>query len=125
MAKSAFRFYVSQQERKITLHLPEGEQTQFLLRNTNELLGTSAIDGVKTGTTRRAGECLILSAARAPESRKEGETHVITPRRVNVVLLGASDRFTVGAQLMQRGWQLHEEWAAQGRPPREIRKGRR
>jgi D-alanyl-D-alanine carboxypeptidase (penicillin-binding protein 5/6) len=119
MANSAFRFYVSQTERRITLQTGAGEETQYLLRNTNELIGRNAIDGVKTGTTRKAGQCLILSAARPPESRQEGERHIITPRRLNVIILGASgDRFALGAQLMSRGWQLHEEWAAQGRPSR-------
>jgi D-alanyl-D-alanine carboxypeptidase len=121
MANSAFRFYVSQTERRITIQTALGEETQYLLRNTNELIGRNAIDGVKTGTTRKAGQCLILSAARAPESRQEGERHIITPRRLNVVILGAAgDRFATGAQLMSRGWQLYDEWAAQGRPARNT-----
>ena len=116
MGNSAFRFYVSQKERKITIQLPTGEQTQYLLRNTNELLGVNDIDGVKTGTTRKAGQCVIISAARPPESRQQGDQHIITPRRVHVVVLGAADRFAVAKGLLERGWQLHEAWAAQGRP---------
>jgi D-alanyl-D-alanine carboxypeptidase (penicillin-binding protein 5/6) len=123
MANSAFRFYVSQTERRITIQVSTGGETQYLLRNTNELIGRNAIDGVKTGTTRKAGQCLILSAARTPESRQEGERHIITPRRLNVIILGApGDRFATGTQLMSRGWQLHEEWAAQGRPALNTKK---
>ncbi len=115
MANSAFRFYVSQHERKITIFTASG-QNAYLLRNTNDLLGINSIDGVKTGTTARAGQCLIISAAKAPESRQEGETHVITPRRLNVVVLGATNRFPYAQSLLARGWQLYDSWAAAGRP---------
>ncbi len=116
MSTSAFRFYVSQKERKITLQTAAGEQTQYQLRNTNELVGNHSIDGVKTGTTRKAGPCLILSAARPPDSKQEGDAHIITPRRLNVVMLGAPDRFGLGAQLLDKGWQLYDSWSAAGRP---------
>ena len=116
MDSSAFRFYVSQKERKITIETPLGEQTAYLLRNTNELLGVNAIDGVKTGTTRKAGGCVAISAARPPESRQEGDKHIITPRRLNVVVLGAGDRFGIASGLLQRGWQRYDAWAAAGRP---------
>jgi len=115
MGKSAFRFYVSQPERKITIMTAAGEQA-YLLRNTNELVGKESIDGVKTGTTRKAGECLIVSAVRPPESRQDGEKVVITPRRIHVVVLGATNRFQVASQLLGRGWQLYDQWAAAGRP---------
>ena len=116
MASTAFRFYVSQKERKITLTTAAGEPSSYLLRNTNELLGRSSIDGVKTGATARAGQCIIVSAARAPESRQQGDEHIITPRRLNVVVLGSADRFNVAAGLLQRGWRLYDSWAAAGRP---------
>lgn len=116
MNKSAFRFYVSQKERKITFTMATGEASSYLLKNTNELAGVDGIDGVKTGQTRRAGPCVILSSGRAPESRQEGSTHIITPRRINVVVLGSPDRFGVGRELMGRGWQLYDKWAAAGRP---------
>lgn len=116
MDSSAFRFYVSQKERKITIETATGEQTVYLLRNTNELLGQNAIDGVKTGTTRKAGGCVAISAARPPESRQEGEKHIITPRRLNVVVLGSADRFGIARGLLQRGWQRYDAWAAAGRP---------
>lgn len=119
MSNSAFRFYVSQSERRITIIGGAGEQTGYLLRNTNELLGTQSIDGVKTGTTRKAGACLVISAARPPESRQDGEKVFITPRRLNVVVLGAPDRFKVAARLLSHGWELYDNWAAQGRPTKK------
>jgi D-alanyl-D-alanine carboxypeptidase (penicillin-binding protein 5/6) len=52
MQNPAFVFYVSQKERKITYYPGGGsEASNYLLRNTNELLGVDNIDGVKTGTT--------------------------------------------------------------------------
>lgn len=117
MAESAFRFYVSQKERRISITRPDGSVSEYLLRNTNELLGYEAVDGVKTGMTRRAGECLIVSAARDPESRPGAEgVAVVTPRRLIVTVLGARDRFAVARSLLDRGWQLYDNWAAQGRP---------
>jgi D-alanyl-D-alanine carboxypeptidase (penicillin-binding protein 5/6) len=114
-ANSAFRFYGSQKERKITYNTATGPTT-YLLRNTNELLGVADIDGVKTGTTQRAGQCVIISAAKAPESIQKGNTHYITPRRLIVVVLGSDDRFREAAAYLQRGWQYHESWSAAGRP---------
>lgn len=117
--KSQFRFYVSQKERAITIQHPTGEQAQYLLQNTNELLGTDAIDGVKTGKTQRAGECAIISAARSPDSKQVAENkYLITPRRLIVVVLGANARFEVAAQLLRNGWQLYDQWDAAGKPIR-------
>lgn len=121
MSNSAFRFYVSQKERKVAFVSPAGEQA-YLLRNTNELLGISDIDGVKTGTTKKAGQCLIISAQRAPESVQKGNTFQITPRRINVTVLGSEDRFNEASALLARGWQLYDAWAAAGRP---IKGGKR
>lgn len=115
MRDAAFRFYVSQRERKVSL-TRNGQVLQFLLRNTNELVGTSGVDGVKTGTTAKAGNCVIISAQRDPEIKQEGTTTMVTPRRVNVIVLGAADRFRVAGQLLARAWALYDQWAAAGRP---------
>src|SRR6188472_206449 len=57
MNKPSFRFYVSQKERQISFNR-QGQPLNYVLRNTNELLGQNGIDGVKTGTSTRAGDCL-------------------------------------------------------------------
>jgi len=120
MARSAFRFYVSQKQRRIERFLPDGGMVEYILVNTNELLGANGVDGVKTGRTRKAGDCLILSAAQAPESVPNADgSHQITPRRVVVVLLDSGDRFREGEQLLRRAWQLYNEWAARGRPQKD------
>jgi len=117
MSKPQFRFYVSQKDRRITMLHAGGEQSEYLLQNTNELLGIDAIDGVKTGTTRRAGQCVIISAARTPESKQVGENQFdITPRRLFVVVLGSDARFQLASVLLRNGWAKYEAWAAAGRP---------
>jgi D-alanyl-D-alanine carboxypeptidase (penicillin-binding protein 5/6) len=114
MNKASFRFYVSQKERVISFNRA-GRQLNYALRNTNELLGKNDIDGVKTGRTARAGDCLILSANREPQLLKQGEMITVFPRHLIVVLLGSTNRFGEGAALVQRGWQLYDQWAAAGR----------
>ncbi len=114
MNKASFRFYVSQKEREISFNR-SGKQVHALLRTTNDLLGSNGIDGVKTGQTAYAGECLILSANRASEVIKNGDSATIFPRHLIVVILGSSDRFGDGERLVRQGWQLYDQWAAAGR----------
>jgi D-alanyl-D-alanine carboxypeptidase (penicillin-binding protein 5/6) len=115
MKDAAFRFYVSQKERKVSFNRG-GQIFQYLLRNTNELVGTEGIDGVKTGRTAKAGECIIISAQREPEVTQQGTTTLVTPRRLNVVILAATDRISAANQLLGRGWTIYDQWAAAGRP---------
>src|SRR5881398_2786792 len=114
MNKPSFRFYVSQKERQISFDRA-GHRLNYVLRNTDELLGKDGIDGVKTGRTARAGDCLILSSNREPEVVTQGQTTTVYPRRLILVLLGSTNRFGEGAGLVQRGWQLYDQWAAGGR----------
>ena len=115
MKDPAFRFYVSQKERKVSFNRG-GQVFQYLLRNTNELVGTEGIDGVKTGRTAKAGECIIISSQHDPEVTQQGGTTLVTPRRLNVVILGATDRIAAATQLLSRGWALYDQWATAGRP---------
>jgi D-alanyl-D-alanine carboxypeptidase (penicillin-binding protein 5/6) len=114
MNKASFRFYVSQKERQISFQRGP-RKLGYLLRNTNDLLGGRGIDGVKTGRTARAGDCLILSATREPQVVKEGAMTAVYPRHLLIVLLGSANRFDEGAALVDRGWQLYDQWAATGR----------
>jgi D-alanyl-D-alanine carboxypeptidase (penicillin-binding protein 5/6) len=114
MNKAGFRFYVSQRGRQISFDRA-GHRFNYALRNTNELLGKDGIDGVKTGRTARAGDCLILTSIREPEVVTQGKAITVYPRRLIVVLLGSANRFGEGAGLVQRGWQLYDQWAATGR----------
>ena len=114
MNKASFRFYVSQRQRQISFDRA-GHRFNYSLRNTNELLGKNGIDGVKTGRSARAGDCLILTSNREPEVVTQGKAITVYPRRLIVVLLGSTNRFGEGGGLVQRGWQLYDQWAATGR----------
>jgi len=114
MNKASFRFYVSQKQRPISFERGP-KRVNYMLRNTNELLGRDGIDGVKTGSTARAGDCIILSAERQPEVVQAGQMTTVFPRRLIVVVLGSPDRFGEGERLVLTGWQLYDQWAAAGR----------
>jgi len=114
MNKASFRFYVSQKERQISFDRA-GRRMNYMLRNTNDLLGKMGIDGVKTGRTSRSGDCLILYANRQAEVVRQGQMETVYPRHLMVVLLGSTNRFGEGTALLQRGWQLYDQWAAGGR----------
>ncbi|MFL6514684.1 MAG: D-alanyl-D-alanine carboxypeptidase family protein [Chthoniobacterales bacterium] len=115
MNKAGFRFYVSQKERQISYERG-GRKMNYVLRNTNQLLGREGVDGVKTGTTAKAGDCIVVSSERPPEIVQQGATTNVFPRRLIVVVLGSASRFDEGAQLLAKGWQLYDQWAAAGRP---------
>ena len=55
------------------------------------------IDGVKTGTSARSGQCLILYANRESEVVRQGQMETVYPRHLMVVLLGSTNRFNEGA----------------------------
>lgn len=112
-----FNFYASQPVREITIEGADGFPRSFQLRNTNELLGQDGIEGVKTGRTGRAGDCLVLAASREPLAVTDPQGQkVALPRRLIVVLLASPDRFGEGMSMVRRGWDLHQRWQAQGRP---------
>jgi len=113
-SEADFPFYVSQKSR--TVHVfRAGADLPVELQNTNELLDQEGIDGVKTGRTSRAGDCLILSAEQKPEVQRQGEKVYVTPRRLIVVLLGSRDRFGESSVLLRQGWRLYHQWATDGR----------
>jgi D-alanyl-D-alanine carboxypeptidase (penicillin-binding protein 5/6) len=112
--RASFRFYVAQKERQISFSRG-AEKKSYMLHNTNELLGTNGVDGVKTGRTARAGDCLILSAQRESQIVKEEARTAVIPRHLIVVMLGSTNRFVEGAEMLARGWQLHDQWMAAGR----------
>ena len=116
-SKSGLAFYVAQATREIHVQR-DGSNLSVQLQNTNKLLGTDHIDGVKTGRTSRAGDCIILTSEHTPEVTRQGDTVFTTPRRIIVVLLGGNNREQEGLALVQRGWALYNAWAAKGREAR-------
>ena len=51
---------------------------------------------------------------RSVEVLQEGAKTAVIPRHLVIVILGSNDRFGEGAQLVARGWQLYDQWAAAG-----------
>jgi D-alanyl-D-alanine carboxypeptidase (penicillin-binding protein 5/6) len=119
MGKPSFTFFCSQGQRKVNVLTPAGPR-EFVIKNTNKLLGTDDIDGVKTGLTRLAGGCLAISSGKDSIFRElpDGRTKV-TPRRMVVVVLGSSDRFGMSRSLLARGWEKFAAWDAAGRVVRD------
>ena len=113
--KAGFRFYVSQKERQISWSRA-GKTQNYVLRNTNELLGQMGVDGVKTGRTTRAGDCLVLSVDRKADITVHSESRAtIIPRQLIIVLLASPNRFEEGRQLIGMASQLQDQWIAAGR----------
>ncbi len=108
-----FSFYCSQPNRRIAIDRA-GTRLGVGIRNTNELLGRGSIDGVKTGTTQAAGECLIITSPRPSTvvKRPDGST-VVTQHRLIVVVLGTTERFGRAWQLLNDGWAGYFQWRAQ------------
>ncbi len=115
LGKPSFTFFCSQKERRVSVQGDAGVR-QFIIQNTNKLLGKDSIDGIKTGMTRQAGPCLAISADRAAivTELPDGRTRV-TPRRLIVVVLGASDRFSAARTLLLGGWEKFDAWNSGGR----------
>ena len=115
LSKPSFTFYTSQRTRRIAFRRG-GQVLGFSVTNTNRLLGQYEIDGVKTGLTTAAGECLIVSAKRPSTFQKLGDGRtMITKHRLVVVVLGSRNRFDQSVYLLNQGWQSYDAWFASGR----------
>ena len=90
-----FRKVVKTPQRGYTLDSVAGYQRNILWRNTNQLLRTEGYDGIKTGTTNAAGNCIVSTGER------DG-------RRIIVVVLGAPStegRYADSRNLYRWAWK--------------------
>ena len=116
LQKPSFNFIVSQKEREVA-YLRGGQKYAFRIYNTNQLVGQGEINGVKTGRTTLAGDCLVLSAQRDDKIEMlEENRYLRTPYHLVVVTLNSSDRFGQGRKLVNDGFIAYENWMAAGRP---------
>lgn len=95
MQNKLFREYVRTRRHSYTVVDKNGQKRKLAWTNTNKLLAEQGYDGVKTGTTRAAGACLVASGSRGGD-------------RLIVVVLGASPsdaRYTDARALFQWAWQ--------------------
>lgn len=104
----AFAGFCGGKERTVTFSRA-GKGIEVTLINTNELVGSRGIDGMKTGTTRRAGPCLMVSATREIEVKE-----VRRNRRLILVLLNSEDRFREAVLLLNQAWLDCEKWLSNG-----------
>jgi D-alanyl-D-alanine carboxypeptidase (penicillin-binding protein 5/6) len=90
-----FRKVVSTTQHGTTVDSVSGYKRNVVWRNTNQLLKVEGYDGIKTGTTGAAGNCLVSTAER------DG-------RRLIVVVLGSSStdsRYTDTRNLFRWAWK--------------------
>jgi D-alanyl-D-alanine carboxypeptidase (penicillin-binding protein 5/6) len=96
----AFRTYTGTRRHTARVTGLDGERS-VTWETTNKLLEIDGYDGVKTGTTTPAGQCLVASGAR-------GDDQLI------VVILGSTStdgRYVDARNLFRWAWQ---QWAAKG-----------
>jgi D-alanyl-D-alanine carboxypeptidase (penicillin-binding protein 5/6) len=105
LAEPAFAAVVSTAKHGCTLLDAKGQRRNVVWTNTNRLLETEGYDGVKTGTTSAAGNCLVASGRR-------GGDHLI------VVVLGATSsdgRYTDTRNLFRWAWLMRGHGPAKDR----------
>lgn len=114
MRKPPLTFITRQTERRVHVTGAQGPRS-FLVRNTNEMVRTDGVLGIKTGTTNAAGPCLATSVERDPLVRTMPDgTKGVTPRRLVVVVLDSPDRFNRARSLLRQGWGAYDRWLAAG-----------
>ncbi len=118
--RPGFGRYAAERERTVAFRRG-GSEIAVKLANSNELVGSRGIDGLKTGTTRRAGPCLIATATRQLEVGGRTEE-----RRLVAVVLNSEDRFRETVLLLDRAWPACAAWLAAGGkidPKQSLRAG--
>lgn len=115
MRDTGFGFYVKQKSRTIHVVKANGRKLAYKVSNTNTLLGKLGVNGIKTGTTMAAGQCIAINAHREPLVKKISDSRSqIRYRDLIVVVLGSNDRMGRSRQLISQAWPLYDQWAAAG-----------
>lgn len=113
--RPGFLRYGGERERQVSF-LRNGTEVRVKLTNTNELVASRGIDGLKTGTTRLSGPCLIATATR--DLPINGS---VVARRLVVIVLNAEDRFREAVLLLDQGWSALAS-GGEGDPKQRLRK---
>ncbi len=114
MKHPGFAFFVKQKSRGVSFYRG-AQELAFTVANTNHLLGQMEINGIKTGYTQLAGQCLATSSERKPIVQKlaDGRSRM-TEQRLICVVLGSADRFARTRGLVADGWARYDQWRATG-----------
>lgn len=116
VSRPAMRFYTNQHSRNITIYRG-GQPISVPLQNTNQLLGTDNIDGVKASSTQHSSGCVALSAERPSSVQVQADnSSVIYRHRMIVIVLGSANPFGEARTLLHQGWAAYDQWMAAGRP---------
>lgn len=106
--------YVKEQNASVQWKDAQGVKHHAEVQNTNSLLGVYPGDeGLKTGTTTEAGQCLVSYVTRA-----DGD--------LLLVLLGSKNRYKDTVKLIDEGWAMQRPNAALrtiGKNPRSLLSG--
>ncbi|MEG2326685.1 MAG: serine hydrolase [Akkermansia sp.] len=123
MQNPAFSFIVRQSSRRIGVETATEGTQYYNVVNTNSLLNQSGVDGIKTGSSRVAGPCLLLSAIRQSVARKDAKTgrDNIYPQRLVIVVLGTEQRFSIARSLIREGWRDWDRWQTNGMQTTSIK----
>jgi len=117
MRDTGFTFYVKQKSRSISVTSASGDRRSFNVGNTNSLLGQLGVNGIRTGFTAAAGQCIAVNSHKDPIVRKINEKRSqIRNRDLVVVVLGSADRIGRTKQLITQSWPLYDQWLAAGSP---------
>jgi D-alanyl-D-alanine carboxypeptidase len=120
-ARPAMRFYTNQLTRDIAVYRG-GQQLAVTVRNSNQLLGSDRIDGIKAASTPSSGGCVVVSAERAPSIYQQADgASVIYRHRLVVVVIGSGNPFGEARGLLQQGWGVYDQWLQAGRPVTDAR----
>ena len=106
------REIVSCRERVAQVHSVQGYQRNVLWKNTNQLLGQTGFQGMKTGTTEAAGACLIAIGAKHNQSANTTAQEAAEGRQQRiVVVLGSVNseaRYVDARNLFAWTWRTAE-----------------
>ena len=125
MQNPAFCYIVSQASRRIGVQSQTKGTTMYDISNNNKMMSTPGVDGIKAGSSRAAGQCLLLSATRNAIARRSPQTgtEVIYPQRMIIAVLGTGERYSLARQMLNTGWRVWENWQASGmdmKDPKEF-----
>ncbi|MFC0018455.1 D-alanyl-D-alanine carboxypeptidase family protein [Roseibacillus persicicus] len=114
MRHPGMAFYTKQKSRQIGFQRA-GQAVSFRVSNTNQLVGTQRIDGLKAGQTPLSGPCIMISAERDSivEKLPDGQAR-ITPQRMIVVVLNSAEREGRALGLLNAGWAGYDQWRTMG-----------
>jgi serine-type D-Ala-D-Ala carboxypeptidase (penicillin-binding protein 5/6) len=115
-SRAPFHFYTNQKTRTVSIYRG-GEKLALRLNNTNDLLGSSRIDGMKAASTQASGGCVAITADRNATVLKQGDgASVLFRHRLVVVVMGSADPFGEARGLLLQGWGVYDGWLQAGRP---------